>query len=93
MIFKINLENIFLANNGSACIISVDGTNIKINQPQKFEKKWFSYKFRGPGLRYEFALNIPTGGIVWSRGSFPPGAHMDLAIFVQGPAHELELGE
>ena len=87
------MDNRFLADYGSACKMSVDGTNFKIQQPQIFETKWFSHKFKGPGLRYEVALNIQTGDIVWSHGPFPPGAHMDLAIFLQGLAHKLEPGE
>ena len=59
--------------------MSVDGTDFKINQPQNFDKKWFSNKFKGPGLRYEIALNIQTGNIIWTHGSFPPGAYKDLA--------------
>ena len=73
--------------------MSVDGTDFKIQQPQIFDKKWFSHKFKGPGLRYEVALNIQTGDIVWSHGPFPPGAHTDLAIFLQGLAHKLKPGE
>ena len=73
--------------------MSVDDTDFKIQQPQIFDKKWFSHKFKGPGLRYEVALNIQTGDIVWSHGPFPPGAYTDLAIFLQGLAHKLEPGE
>ena len=87
------MENRFLADNGSACKMSVDGTDFKINQPQNFEKKWFSHKFRGPAVRYEVALNIQTGDIVWSHGPFQPGEHTDLAIFLQGLAHKLKPGE
>ena len=61
--------------------MSVDGIDFKIKQPQNFDKKWFSHKFRGPGLCYEVALNIQTGDIVWSHGPFSPGAHTDLAFF------------
>ena len=73
--------------------MSVDGTNFEINQPQNFDKKWFSHKFKGPGLRYEVALNIQTGNIVWSHGPFSPGAYTDVAIFLQGLAHKLEPGK
>ena len=87
------MENKFLADNGSACKMMVDGTNFKINQPKNFKKKWFSHKSRGAGLSYEVALNIQTGDIVWSYGPFPPGAHTDLAIFLQGLAHKLKQDE
>ena len=61
--------------------ISVDGTDFRIYQPAPFSKAWFSYKFRGPGLRYEVALSIATGEIVWTKGPFAPGIWNDIAIF------------
>ena len=71
----------------------VDRTDFKINQPQNFGKKWFSHKFREPGLRYKVALNIQIGNIVWSHGLFLTGAYKDLAIFLHVHAHKLKPGE
>ena len=34
----------------------------------------------GPALRYEIALEIKTGHIVWAYGGFPPGEYPDLKI-------------
>ena len=92
-ILKINFENRFLADNGYAYKMSVDGTDFKINQPQKFGKIRFFHLFRGPELRYKVAQNIQTVDIVWNHGLFLPGAQADLAIFFQGLAHKLKPGE
>ena len=51
-----------------------------ICEPNPFEAKWFSHKFKGPGLRYEVALCISTGHIVWTRGPFACGSWPDLKI-------------
>ena len=42
---------------------------------------WYSHKFNGPGLRYEVALAIRTGLIVWLNGPFPCGTFPDDKIF------------
>ena len=72
------------------CRLMVPAFNKSVS---KLRKKWFSHKFRWPGLHYEVALTIQKGNIVWSHGPFPPGAHIDLAIFLQGLAHKLKPGE
>jgi hypothetical protein len=42
-------------------------------EPTEFDPKWFSHKFRGPGVRYEIGLCIATGNIVWAHGGYPCG--------------------
>lgn len=42
--------------------------------------RWFSHKFRGPGLRYEIGLNIRNGNIVWAFGGYPCGEFTDLKL-------------
>ena len=37
---------------------SVDGTDFRIQDPVPFSEKWYSYKFKGPGLRYEVGLSV-----------------------------------
>ena len=49
-------------------------------EPSPFSPKWFSHKFRGPGIRYELALCIRTGDIVWAYGGFPCGEWPDLKL-------------
>lgn len=46
-----------------------------------FDKKWYSHKFHGPGIRYEIAINIKTGDIVSYHGPFPCGQFPDIKIF------------
>jgi len=59
----------------------VDGTDFRIPQPTRFWKGWFSFKFKGPGLRYEVALGIQSGYICWVNGPFAPGCWVDISIF------------
>ena len=61
--------------------MSVDGTDFRVSEPKPFNKKWFSFKFRGAGLRYEIGICIRRGRIVWTHGPFPAGPHTDLKIF------------
>jgi len=67
------------------CLITVDGTDFLIQEPFPFvketSKKWFSHKFKGPGLRYEVGICIASGDIVWFNGPFPCGEMPDLKIF------------
>ena len=58
---------------------------------KRVNKKWYSHKYKGPGVRYEVALVIKTGLIAWVNGPFPCGAFSDLKIFKLGLM--LELGE
>ena len=67
--------------NGSSCLLSVDGTDFKIQEQTPFWSGWRSHKFNGPGLRYEVAVCIQTGFIVWANGPFAAGAFPDITIF------------
>jgi hypothetical protein len=53
-------------NNRFSTVI-VDGTDFRINEPTDFSTKWFSHKFKGPGLRYEVAISIKGGYCSHSR--------------------------
>jgi len=46
----------------------------------EFDAKWWSHKFNGPGLRYEIALCIRTGTIVWAHGGLPCGEWPDIRL-------------
>jgi DDE superfamily endonuclease len=65
-------------------MMTVDGTDFRIEQPTPFSTRWFSHKFKGPGLRYEVAVSILGGDIVWTNGPFPCGAWPDISIFRSG---------
>ena len=59
---------------------SLDGTDFRIREPSPFSTKWWSFKFNGPGLRHEIAIEAESGNIVWAYGGFPCGAFPDLII-------------
>ena len=80
-------------NRNHKALTSVDGTDCQIFEQTPFDGKWCSHKFKGPGLRYEVAICIVTGHMVWIFGGFPCGSHPDLKIFRSGLAHILEPGE
>ena len=71
----------------------MDGTDLRIYEPTSVDAKWFSNKFNGPGLRYELALSIASGSIVWAQGPFPCGTHSDLQIFRRESKHYLKSEE
>ena len=58
-----------------------------------WSKKWFSHKFKCPGLRYEIAVSIKKGDIVWIAGPYICGKWNDLEIFRDGLIYELEENE
>ena len=74
------------------CYISVDGTDVPIQEPSPFSSRWYSYKLNGPGLRYEVGISL-GGDIVWLNGPFRPGDFNDVQIFRQDLKHELQLSE
>lgn len=79
-----------MADPGQICKVTVDGTDFRIEEQFPFSKKWFSFKFKGPGLRYEVAICIKTGWIVWINGPFPPGDWTDEMIAQEALIHNLD---
>jgi DDE superfamily endonuclease len=79
------------------CLVSVDCTDCPIQEPQPYDKKiskiWYTVKTNGPGLRYECAVCIHTGEVVWINGPFPCGAMNDWSIFRDGLRFWLDVGE
>ena len=73
--------------------MSVDGTDFQINEPTPFSPVWFSHKFKGAALRYEFGICIQTGWLCWIAGPFPAGDFPDVEIFMLGLANKLQEGE
>lgn len=70
--------------------MSVDNTDFRI---VGHGKQFYSFKFKKSALRYEVALCILTGDIVWINGPYEPGVWNDIAIFRDGIMHHLEDGE
>lgn len=64
-------------------ILSVDGTDCRIQEPRPFSKTWFSQKFKGPAVKYEVALDVLTGRCVWINGPFR-GSKNDVTIYREG---------
>jgi hypothetical protein len=60
--------------------MTVDGTDFLIKEPQPFNKMWFGHKYNHAALRYEVAISIFSGEIVWVNGPFPAGEFTDQKI-------------
>jgi hypothetical protein len=73
--------------------VTVDGTDFRIQEPTPFSTEWYSHKFKGPGWRYEVAVCIQTGDIVWINGPFKAGKWPDLKIFRRNLKQQLAPGE
>ena len=68
--------------------MSLDGTDFRIHEPGPvLDPRWWSHKFNGPGIRYELAISIKTGEIVWIHGPFPAGEWPDIRIFRDSLIH------
>jgi len=83
---QIKLSNRYKGDKGNDCLLSVDTTDCRIQEPHPFEKgyseRWSSHKFgKKAGLRYELALSIASGHICWSNGPYPCGTYNDWKIF------------
>lgn len=89
----IKMENRFRDNIGCTCLVTVDGTDCRIEEIKPFNRGWYSHKFKGPGVRYEVAVCIQTGWIVWVNGPYPCGEWPDLRIVRDRLIHQLLPGE
>ena len=74
------------------CQITVDGTDFQIGEPFPFNKKWKSPKLPGGSVKYEVAVSIYAGDIVWIYGPHNGGKN-DLTIFREELRQMLEPGE
>ena len=59
-------------------MITVDGTDFRIAEQGR---KFYSHKFKKSGLRYEVAICILTGDIIWISGPYECGIWNDISIF------------
>jgi len=88
---------------GDDCLVSIDCIDCQFQQilidnlekPGKkmVNKALYSFKFRGPALRYEVAVSLLSNDIVWINGPFCPGDWNDLEIFRSSLINQLETGE
>ena len=74
------------------CFVSVDGTDCPVFEPWPFDPKMCSHKTNGPALKYEVAVAISTGFIVWVNGPFKGGVG-DSTIFKNKLKHRLHQDE
>jgi DDE superfamily endonuclease len=78
---QINFWGVGQALPEQAFFMSVDGTHCRINEPRKTPSaKWYSHKFKGPGLTYEIGVGLFESKIVWINGPFPAG-ESDLHVY------------
>ena len=79
------------------CLASVDGVDClyktKRGYDGKPDKRFYSYKYKKSGLRYEVCVAIRSNNIVWINGPFLPGEYNDLQIFRMGLKQHLQEGE
>ena len=74
------------------CYVTVDGTDFRIAEPQPFSKKWKSHKSKGASIKYEVAISIYSGDIVWIHGPHEGSKH-DLTVFQENLQKMLEEDE
>lgn len=95
---QIRWENRLKDDIGNTCLASVDGVDFRIlgkklhdGQP---DKRYYSFKFKAPGLRYMVVLPIRSSDIVFLAGPYLPGLYNDLQIFrMSGVKDEMEQTE
>lgn len=58
-----------------------------------YDSRYWSKKVNRAALRYEIAVCIRTGDIVWINGPYPAGCCNDLTIFYDKLVHKIPDGE
>lgn len=87
---KIDWDNRKKGDQNNDCLTSVDGTDCKI---PTMGRRFWSHKFKGSALRYEVAVSLLGGDIVWLNGPYPAGAYPDINIFRDSLKSHLDEGE
>eukprot|EP00804_Cyclotella_cryptica_P009884 CCRYP_014185-RA/>CCRYP_014185-RA protein AED:0.05 eAED:0.05 QI:0/0/0/1/1/1/2/0/295 len=80
----------FLGDVGNDALTTIDGTDMPVQH--RFDKKFYSHKFKSNGLRFEVGVCIQTGHIVWLNGPFCAGKN-DITIAQQALIRALDEGE
>lgn len=79
---------------GNDCTTSTDGTDCPYKTRKlsngRPDKRFYCFKTKASGLRYEVCIAIRSNNIVWIAGPYLPGLHNDLQIFRFGLKHQLE---
>lgn len=74
-------ENRKIGDIGNDCLVSIDCTDCKVPKQNSNAKAFTSHKFKESGVRYEIAVCIITGEIVWVMGPLPCGDWPDVEVF------------
>ena len=77
-----------MADPGQRCKITMDCTDFHIQEPAPFNPKWYSHKFKGPGLEYKIGV---CGGLFGSMGHSPQVAHSGINHHLDD--HECYVGD
>lgn len=64
-----------------------------MQEPQFFDRKWWSHQINITGVRYEIGISLETGDIVWISGPYPCGLYPDVSIFRKRMKFELTKNE
>ena len=93
---QINFESRLVDDALNDCLMSIDGTDFRVQQKGVHEKgnAWGSHKYAGKSaVRYELGIDILKGNLVWVEGPYPAGAWPDIKIFLNCLAGHLLPGE
>jgi hypothetical protein len=58
---------------------SIDVTVCPIERPKKHQEQYYSAKHKCHALKYEIAVHLKTGLVIWVSGAYPGSMH-DLTI-------------
>ena len=86
-------KGIDLEDGKSVMYVSVDGTDVRLQEPTPFNRLWYSHKFRAADLRYEMGVSLVSGETVWLYGPFPDGLHNDQSILNRNLVGRLDENE
>ena len=75
---------------GNQANVTIDGTDVSVQF--KFDKRFMSHKFKSNAVKYEVAVCIQSGNIVWINGPFR-GAESDITIARQSLIDALDEDE
>ena len=93
-LFKISFENRKIGSTpGQTLFVTLDGTDFPCNETHPMDPSLFSHKINSAGIRYDIALNIVTGDIVYWSGGDGAGVYPDLMIARNRIVHLLDPGE
>jgi hypothetical protein len=77
----------------NTCMASIDGVDFRVKEKKLLngmpDPKYYSFKFKGPGLRYLVAMSIRSSDIVFVSGPYLPGVHNDLQVLCQSGLLEM----